>query len=175
MGTRFQRKCQVSRGAKPLLLRVSNRGEEHPVGGRFPKEGSAILGRGIQGGQRSRLPARSVLQSVCDTLRSPPATRTPWQWFPKATELPWREESNETGRFRGTRLCWQSLVCYTFWDRGWFKGVVLRGNKHFEAAAEQADFASLWDKKPGVCKSKSACSGVGGAVAWRDFCKNLGA
>ena len=23
----------------------------------------------------------------------------PWQWFPKAAALPWREESNETGGF----------------------------------------------------------------------------
>ena len=37
-------------------------------------------------------------------------------------------------RFRGTRLCSQSLVCYTFGDRGWRKGVVRDRNKRFQAA-----------------------------------------
>ena len=57
-------------------------------------------------------------------------------------------------RFRGTRLCrrgphaaccmgWAlSLVCYTFGDRGWRKGVVRGGNKHFPSATEQADFGA---------------------------------
>ena len=45
-------------------------------------------------------------------------------------------------RFRGTRLCPQSLVCYTFGDRGWRKGVVRGGNKHFPSATEQADFGA---------------------------------
>ena len=45
-------------------------------------------------------------------------------------------------RFRGTRLCAQSLVCYTFGDRGWLKGVVRGRNKHFQPATEQADFGA---------------------------------
>ena len=45
-------------------------------------------------------------------------------------------------RFRGTRLCTQSLVCYTFGDRGWRKGVVRGRNKHFPSATEQADFGA---------------------------------
>ena len=57
-------------------------------------------------------------------LGNPKGTEFPWQWFPKAAALPWREESkggqSPSGRknpkkpgFRGTRLCLQSLVCYT--------------------------------------------------------------
>ena len=45
-------------------------------------------------------------------------------------------------RFRGTRLCPQSLVCYTFGDRGWRKGVVRGRNKRFRSATEQADFGA---------------------------------
>ena len=41
----------------------------------------------------------------------------------------------------------ESLVCYTFCDPGWLKGVVRWGNKHFEIPTEQADFASLRDGK----------------------------
>ena len=50
--------------------------------------------------------------------------------------------SQRNRRFRGTRLCPQSLVCYTFGDRGWRKGVVRGGNKHFPSATEQADFGA---------------------------------
>lgn len=57
-------------------------------------------------------------------------------------------------RFRGTRLCSQSLVCYTFGDRGWRKGVVRGGNKHFPSATEQADSASYRTRNPGVCFSR---------------------
>ena len=57
-------------------------------------------------------------------------------------------------RFRGTRLCAQSLVCYTFGDRGWRKGVVRGGNKHFPSATEQADSASSRTRSPGVCASR---------------------
>ena len=43
----------------------------------------------------------------------------------------------------GTRLCPQSLVCYTFCNRGRLKGAVRRGNGHFEMTTGQADFANL--------------------------------
>ena len=49
--------------------------------------------------------------------------------------------------------CWHttlqciSLVCYTFCDRGRFKGVVRRRNKHFELTTEQADDLALRDIK----------------------------
>ena len=33
-------------------------------------------------------------------------------------------------------------MCYTFGDRGWRKGVVRGGNKHFPSATEQADFGA---------------------------------
>ena len=57
-------------------------------------------------------------------------------------------------RFRGTRLFWKSLVCYTFGDRGWMKGVVRGGNKHFQSATEQTDSASYRTRNPGVCFSR---------------------
>ena len=57
-------------------------------------------------------------------------------------------------RFRGTRLCSQSLVCYTFGDRGWLKGVVRGRNKHFPSATEQAGSASSQTRSPGVCASR---------------------
>ena len=57
-------------------------------------------------------------------------------------------------RFRGTRLFWKSLVCYTFGDRGWRKGVIRGGNKHFPSATEQAGSASSRTKSPGVCDSR---------------------
>ena len=69
-------------------------------------------------------------------------------------------------RFRGTRLCPQSLVCYTFGDRGWRKGVVRGGNKHFPSATEQAASASSRTKSPGVCESRIrlfGCRWCGGA------------
>ena len=81
-GHSFQNELGFQRDGNSFGSYVSNRGEERPVG------------LWIQRGQRSRLPARSVLQSVTDTLRSPLATRTPWQWFPKAAALPWREAFN---------------------------------------------------------------------------------
>ncbi len=97
--------------------------------------------------------------------RIPKGTAFPWQWFPKAAALPWREASNggqsPSGRknpmkpgFRGTRLCLQSLVCYTFGDRGWRKGVVRGGNKRFQPATEQAGSASSRTRSPGVCFSR---------------------
>ena len=58
-------------------------------------------------------------------------------------------------RFRGTRLCPQSLVCYTFGDRGWRKGVVQGGNKRFPSATEQAGSASSRTRSPGVCASRT--------------------
>ena len=69
-------------------------------------------------------------------------------------------------RFRGTRLCLQSLVCYTFGDRGWRKGVVRGRNKHFPSATEQADSASSRTRSPGVCASRIrlfGCRWCGGA------------
>ena len=54
----------------------------------------------------------------------------------------------------GTRFCLQSLVCYTFGDRGWLKGVVRGRNKHFQSATEQADSASSRTRSPGVCASR---------------------
>ena len=81
-GHSFQNELGFQRDGNSFGSGSSNRGEERPVG------------LWIQRGQRSRLPARSVLQSVTDTLRSPLATRTPWQWFPKAAALPWREAFN---------------------------------------------------------------------------------
>ena len=69
-------------------------------------------------------------------------------------------------RFRGTRLCLQSLVCYTFGDRGWRKGVVRGRNKHFPSATEQADSASSRTRSPGVCASiirLFGCRWCGGA------------
>ena len=56
--------------------------------------------------------------------------------------------------FRGTRLFWKSLVCYTFGDRGWLKGVVRGRNKHFPSATEQAGSASSQTRSPGVCASR---------------------
>ena len=84
----------------------------------------------------------------------PIGARAPcWQGNPKGTAYPWQEASNGGQRlpggknpkkpgFRGTRLCWQSLVCYTFGDRGWRKGVVRGRNKQFQPATEQADFGA---------------------------------
>ena len=96
----------------------------------------------------------------------PIGARAPcWLRIPKGTAFPWREASNggqslpggknpKKPGFRGTRLCrrgphaaccmgWAlSLVCYTFGDRGWRKGVVRGGNKHFPSATEQADFGA---------------------------------
>ena len=72
-------------------------------------------------------------------------------------------------RFRGTRLCPQSLVCYTFGDRGWRKGVVRGGNKHFPSAQNRrilARHALKFRICPGV---KSACSGVGDVAERREF------
>ena len=81
-------------------------------------------------------------------------------------------------RFRGTRLCrrgphaaccmgWAlSLVCYTFGDRGWRKGVVRGGNKYFPSATEQAGSASSRTRSPGVCASRIrlfGCRWCGGA------------
>ena len=69
-------------------------------------------------------------------------------------------------RFRGTRLCPRSLVCYTFGDRGWRKGVVRGGNKHFPSATEQAGSASSRTRSPGVCDSRVrlfGCRWCGGA------------
>ena len=57
-------------------------------------------------------------------------------------------------RFRGTRLFWKSLVCYTFGDRGWRKGVIRGGNKHFPSATEQAGSASSRTRSPGFCASR---------------------
>ena len=45
-------------------------------------------------------------------------------------------------RFRGTRLCLQSLVCYTFCDRWRWKGGVALENTPFPVTAEQADFGA---------------------------------
>ena len=62
--------------------------------------------------------------------------------------IQWRVAPSVAGRiqrnqrFRGTRLCLQSLVCYTFGDRGWLKGVVRGRNKRFLSATEQADFGA---------------------------------
>ena len=69
-------------------------------------------------------------------------------------------------RFRGTRLCLQSLVCYTFGDRGWRKGVVRGRNKLFPSATEHADSASSRTRSPGVCDSRIrlfGCRWCGGA------------
>ena len=74
--------------------------------------------------------------------------------------IQWRAEPPVAGRiqrnrrFRGTRLFSKSLVCYTFGDRGWRKGVVRGGNKHFPSATEQADSASSRTRSPGVCASR---------------------
>ena len=68
--------------------------------------------------------------------------------------------------FRGTRLCAQSLVCYTFGDRGWRKGGVRGRNKHFPSATEQAGSASSRTRSPGVCDSRIrlfGCRWCGGA------------
>ena len=69
-------------------------------------------------------------------------------------------------RFRGTRLCPQSLVCYTFGDRGWRKGVVRGRNKRFQPATEQAGSASSRTRSPGFCASRIrlfGCRWCGGA------------
>ena len=69
-------------------------------------------------------------------------------------------------RFRGTRLCPQSLVCYTFGDRGWRKGVVQGSNERFQPATEQAGSASSRTRSPGVCDSRIrlfGCRWCGGA------------
>ena len=56
--------------------------------------------------------------------------------------------------FCGTRLCPQSLVCYTFGDRGWRKGVVQGSNERFQPATEQAGSASSRTRSPGFCASR---------------------
>lgn len=91
----------------------------------------------------------------------------------EGSALKWQEESNETGGFVGTRLCPQSLVCYTFGDRGWRKGVVRGGNKHFPSATEQADFGAPRAEIQDLPLAKSACSGVGDVAERREFRKKF--
>ena len=67
-------------------------------------------------------------------------------------------------------FAWQSLVCYTFCDRGWLKGVGRWRNKHFEMPTEQTDFANLSVRESeNLLWAKFGCSGVGGAAQWREF------
>ena len=54
----------------------------------WDSKGMAIPWPGVSNRGESALLAEN---SKGDTL--------PWQWFPKAAELPWQEESNETGGF----------------------------------------------------------------------------
>ena len=63
-------------------------------------------------------------------------------------------ESFDSGFPIGVKApCWhtilrlQSLVCYTFCDRGRLKGVGRWKSKHFELPTEQADFVPLQDGK----------------------------
>ena len=86
----------------------------------------------------------------------------------------------DSGFPRGVKApCWhtilllQSLVCYTFCDRGWLKGVGRWKNKHFEVAAGQADFESTRFRNSGFTHTKSACPGVGDAAYF--FCITGGA
>ena len=69
-------------------------------------------------------------------------------WGIQRGRSPWLRVSNR-GEQRpvGTRLCPQSLVCYTFCDRGRLKGAVRRGNGHFEMTTGQANFADFPDIK----------------------------
>ena len=67
----------------------------------------------------------------------------------------------------------QSLVCYTFCDRGWLKGVARWRSKHFEVAAGQADFESFRFRNSGFAYTKSGCTGVGDAAYF--FCITGGA
>jgi len=62
--------------------------------------------------------------------------------------------------FRGTRLCAQSLVCYTFGDRGRGKGVVRKLGQAICPAHRTGGFCVPQG-------AESACSGVGGAAQWR--------
>ena len=76
-------------------------------------------------------------------------------------------------RFRGTRLCPQSLVCYTFGDRGWRKGVVRGGNKHFPSAQNRRILARHALKFRICPRAKSACSCVGDVAERREFRKKF--
>ena len=67
----------------------------------------------------------------------------------------------------------QSLVCYTFCDRGWLKGVGRWRSKHFEVAVGQADFGSTRFRNSGFDDMKSGCPGVGDAAYF--FCITGGA
>ena len=84
-------------------------------------------------------------------------------------------DSLDSGFPRGAKApCWhtilllQSLVCYTFCDRGWLKGVDRWRSKHFEVAAGQADFESFQFRNSGFAYTKSDCPGVGDAAYF--FC-----
>lgn len=70
-------------------------------------------------------------------------------------------------RFRGTRLCSQSLVCYTFGDRGWRKGVVRAGTSTFRQPQNRRILARHALKFRICPEAKSACSGVGDVAKWR--------
>ena len=65
-------------------------------------------------------------------------------WGIQRGESPWLWVFNRGEKHPvGTRFCPQSLVCYTFCDRGQLKGAVRRGNGHFEMTTGQADFENL--------------------------------
>ena len=141
-GYSFQNASGIPKGRQFLWLWVSNRGEECHVGWGIQR-GQSSLGGGFQRRRR------------CLGGRHPTEGRP---------SVAGRIQRNR--RFRGTRLCPQSLVCYTFGDRGWRKGVVRGGNKHFPSATEQADSASSRMRSPGVCDSRIrlfGCRWCGGA------------
>ena len=62
--------------------------------------------------------------------------------------FPWFGGSNRGERaLLAHDFALQSPVCYTFCDRGRFKGGVRWGNKHFELTTEQTDDLALRDGK----------------------------
>ena len=129
-GYSFQNGLGIQRDGSSFGPGASNRGGERPVG-LWIQRGRRSLGSGFQRRQR------------CLGGRTPKEGRA----------FRGRKNPKKPG-FLGTRLCPQSLVCYTFGDRGWRKGVVRGGNKHFPSATEQAGSASSRTRSPGVCASR---------------------
>ena len=130
VGTHFKTSWESKGMANSFGPGSSNRGGERPVGWGIQR-GQRSLGGGFQRRQR------------CLGGRNPKEGRA---------FLAGRIQRNR--RFRGTRLCSQSLVCYTFGDRGWRKGIVRGGNNPFPSATEQAGSASSQTRSPGVCDSR---------------------
>ena len=129
-GYSFQNELGIQRDGGFFGSYVSNRGE------------SALLAYGYKG---DSVPLAVVSKGGGAAL----AGGSQWR-----AEPPVAGRIQRNRRFRGTRLCLQSLVCYTFGDRGWLKGVVRGWNKRFQSATEQAGSASSRTRSSGVCASR---------------------